>query len=359
MGTRSGLITGAVVIAEAFCGWAASRHYRTLPMLTGESGPTEGDVSIVIPARDEADRLPDLLKSLSSLEYAAYEIIVVDDESSDRTGEIAAEMGARVIRVDCLPGGWTGKAYACQIGADATRGRWLLFTDADTVHAPRSLQLALRAAIETDSGLVSLLARQRCRTFWEQLLLPYAYALYFIGARNVNMPGGPAVANGQYMLFRRDDYNRAGGHAAVRGDIIEDISMARLLASRGSRVTLLRGEKYLSVRMYPRLSTLWEGFAKNAFRFTRVSPVTGIPTALGGLVFLTGSTRLLRAGWPSRLVLLSVSAAALRPWYVLFGVRPIMAILTPLAALTFQIIALDSIRRTVLPTGTIWKRRRY
>lgn len=359
MATRAGLITGIIVTAETICGWAAWRHYRALPTLAEATGLVDGEVSIVIPARDEADRLPALLDSLASLEYPAYEIVVVDDDSSDRTGEIAAEMGVCVIRAGHLPPGWTGKTYACQTGADATQGRWLLFTDADTVHSPQSLGLAVRVAIETDSSLVSLLARQDCRSFWERILLPYAYALYFVGARKLNTPGGPAVANGQYMLFRRDDYNRAGGHAAVRGDIIEDIAMARLLASGGKHVTLLRGENHLTVHMYPRLAALWEGFAKNAFRFVRVSPATGIPTALAGLVFLAGSTRMLRAGWASRLALMAVPAAALRPWYLLFNVQSGMALLTPMAALTFQAIALDSMRRTLFPAGTTWKRRRY
>lgn len=359
MATRAGL-SGIILVAEAICGWAASRHYHVLPTLSDEGGAVAGDVSIVIPARDEAERLPALLDSLALLTYPAYEILVVDDDSSDRTGEIAVEMGARVIRVEHLPHGWTGKAHACQTGADATYGRWILFTDADTIHAPRSLQLAVSAAIETDSALVSLLARQECRSFWERLLLPYAYALYFVGARKVNTTGGPAVANGQYMLFRRDDYNRVGGHAAIRGDIIEDIGIARRVASRGGRVTLLRAEKYVSVRMYPGLAALWEGFAKNAFRFTRVSPVTGIPTALGGLIFLTGSRALLRSsGWPSRLALLSVPAVALQPWYALFGAPRAMAFLTPIAAAIFQLIALDSMRRAFLPFGTTWKRRRY
>lgn len=360
MGARPNLTTGVIVIAEALCGWAASRHYHALPVLPDEGGPVEGDVAIVIPARDEADRLPALLASLALLDYPEYEIVVVDDESTDRTAEIAAEMGARVIPAGFLPAGWTGKAHACQVGADATRGRWLLFTDADTVHSPRSLRLAVGVATETDSALVSLLARQSCRSFWEQILLPYAYALYFVGARRLNKPGGPAVANGQYMLFRRADYNRAGGHYAVRGNIIEDVGMARLLASRGGRVTLLRGENYLTVRMYPRLAELWEGFAKNAFRFTAVSPATGIPTAAGGLIFLAGATRLPgTSGWPSRLALLAMSAAALRPWYARFGAPSVMALLAPLAAVTFQLIALDSIRRTLLPGGATWKRRRY
>jgi chlorobactene glucosyltransferase len=360
MAARAGLTTAVIVVAEGICGWVASRHYHALPLLADQSGPVEGAVSIVIPARDEADRVPTLLESLAVLEYPAYEVVVVDDGSSDRTGEIAMEMGARVIRIAHLPAGWTGKAYACQTGADATQGRWLLFTDADTIHAPQSLRFAVSAAIETDSALVSLLARQSCRSFWEQLLLPYAYALYFVGARHVNTPGGPAVANGQYMLFRRDDYNRAGGHSAIRGSIIEDIDMARLLASRGHRVTLFRGEKYVSVRMYPRLAALWEGFAKNAFRFAQVSPMTGVPTAVGGLIFLAGASQLVRRHrWSSRLALLLAPAAALRPWYARFGVPPIMACLTPLAAITFQLIALDSVRRALLPSGATWKGRRY
>lgn len=358
MGADSRVITGLILVGEALSGWLAWRHYRSLAQLEDVGGETESHVSIIVPARNEEHRLPALLASLSSLDYGDYEVVVVDDASTDRTAAVAAASRARVIRIERLPQGWTGKAYACQQGANSTRGEWLLFTDADTVHTPRSLRVAVIAATRTNSALLSLLARQRCDSFWEWLLLPYAYALYFVGARRINTAQGPAVANGQYMLVRRDAYDHVGGHSAVGGEIIEDVRLAAVLESRGYRVTLLRGEAYLSVRMYPTFSALWEGFAKNAFRFVRASPRSGLPTALAGLIFLAGATRMVGANTRTRAVLAVTQAAALRPWYALFGTPRATAFMSPLAALVFQFIALDSLRRTLLGR-TAWKGRRY
>jgi hypothetical protein len=203
------------------------------------------------------------------------------------------------------------------------------------------------------------LPRQACGTFWERLLLPYAYALYFVGAVAINRPGRPAVANGQYMLFRRPTYERVGGHGAVRSSLIEDVTLARLVQGNGERVGLARAEDALQVRMYAGLPALWEGFAKNAVRFVAVSPGTGLLTVLAGLLFgsaIPGSIR--ASNWAVRVGLMTVPTVGLLPWLRRYGVPPYYALLFPLAAAVFQLLALDSIRRTLLG-GTSWKGRRY
>lgn len=353
----------ALIGFQLLGGVLANRNYTALPTLEGFPASLDGDlghVSIVVPARDEAARIGPLLQSLAALRYPSYEVTVVDDGSTDGTGTVAARHGACVLRVSGPPPGWTGKAYACQVGADRTRGEWLLFTDADTVHGPGSLRLAVAAATRSGASLVSLLARQECRTFWEKLLLPYAYALYFVGASNANRPGGPAIANGQYMLFRRTSYQSLGGHAAVRGSIVEDVSLAKVVRSHGQNVLLLRGEEHLSVRMYGSLRELWEGFSKNAFRFVSSSPRAGLRTVLGTIAFNAALPVAMRArSGPARLGLLLAPALGLLSWQRRFGVSRWHALLYPLAGGVFQAIALHSLWRALSGQGAVWKGRRY
>lgn len=351
-GAVLGLMTGTAVLAE--------RNYRSIPVLRATPNAPSELVAIVVPARNEAARLPALLASLRTLEGVEYTVTVVDDGSEDATAQVARAGGAEVIHLEGPPPGWTGKAFACMVGAGQTRGEWILFTDADTEHGPDSLRWALGEAVQRDAGLLSLLPRQVCRTFPERLLLPYAYALYFVGAGRANRPGGPAVANGQYMLFRRAVYERVGGHGVVRDSLIEDVALAKVLREAGERVVLLRGESAVRVRMYDGLGALWEGFSKNAFRFVQAAPRRGIYTALASVVLSSALPAALAArSGPMRLILLGAPAAALVPWVRRFGVPLPYAGLAPLAALTFQALALDSMRRAAVRGATVWKGRRY
>lgn len=364
MARRHSVSVWSIVALQALTGYLARRNFGAVPDLNGNRDPclaqdTES-VSIVIPARDEAENVPNLLQSLGELRGVHFEVTVVDDASTDGTGAVAEGWGARVLRISGPPPGWTGKAFACWTGASETNSDWILFTDADTVHSPDSLLLALEAARRYSAGVVSLLPGQRCETIWEKLLLPYAYALYFAGAVRPNRHLGPSIANGQYLLVRRRDYVRLGGHAAVRSSIIEDVDFAKLARRLGTRVMLMRAQHDVSVRMYSGLPHIWEGFGKNAFRFMRASPVGGALTVLAGMSVAASVPAALSGGsLLRRLALLVVPAATLAPWMRQFGVRRFYALLHPVAAVVFQILAIDSIRRTIVPGHTEWKGRRY
>lgn len=360
MGDSNRLTGWFLVAIQAAVAVAAEFNYRSLPQARGIAIRDDEEVSIIVPARNEAHRLPALLRSLDALSYPNYHVIVVDDASSDGTGDLARASGARVITLAGPPPGWTGKAYACARGAEAAGGAWLLFTDADTVHQPESLGVALAMAQLGQVDLVSFLPRQDCIGFWERVVLPYAYFLYFVGAFRLNRTPRGAVANGQYILIRRDAYRACGGHSAVRASLIEDVALARHAAALGLRTSLARGEQQVSVRMYDSLGGLWEGFAKNAFGFVRTSPLRGMCTALAGIAYGMA----LPAAWRAsstrlRLALLCTPCWAVARWQQRFGVSPLMAALYPLAATVFQLIALDSTRRALTGAGATWKGRRY
>lgn len=349
-----------LVALQAVTGLLSLRNYQAVPRLQAVPDNYFGRVTIIIPARDEAAHLPALLASLKSLDYPDTELMVVDDESRDGSGRIAESFGARVIRVDRLPHGWAGKCFACWTGAKAATGEWLLFTDADTVHAPESLSRALSAATSWEAGLLSLLPSQRCDTFWERLLLPYAFAGYFAGAWRINSTAGVPVANGQYMLFRRQQYARLGGHAAVSDSLIEDVALAHLAQHSGVKVVLLRAEDQLVVRMYQSLGTLWQGFSKNAARFLAIEPLSGLVTAISGMASLSAVPAALRArSSVVRVCLLLTPAACLLPWLRRYNVPSRFALMYPIAAFVFQAIACDSLRRLTRWSSVSWKGRQY
>jgi glycosyltransferase involved in cell wall biosynthesis len=317
-------------------------------------------VSIIVPARDEEQRIAPLLLSLERLDYPNYEVVVVDDASQDNTAGLAQRMGATVVDVKQLPDGWTGKAHACWQGAAATTGEWLLFTDADTIHHAGSLSAAVGTASAAGAGLLSLLCRQQCESFWERLLLPYVYALYFAGRLQINASQQSAVANGQYILVRRTEYVRMGGHHTVRGSVIEDVDLARRAHAYGVHVLLLRGERFVDVRMYTGLASLWQGLSKNAATFAAVSPVFGSLTVLTSVIFGAAFPRAVRGGsLIERMVVAAAPGVALLPWVRRFGVPVRYVLLYPLAAGTFQMIAFDSIRRVLFSGSVRWKGRRY
>ncbi|MCJ7630302.1 MAG: glycosyltransferase [Longimicrobiales bacterium] len=230
-------------------------------------------VSIIVPARNEEANIGECVSSLAALDYPAFEVLVVDDESSDRTAEIVEGLSngsaseLRLIRGRPLADGWFGKPWACWQGAEQARGELLLFTDADTTHAPGLLSQAVRGLREGEADVLTLLGRQVMGSFWEQLLQPQFFMLLAARFPRVGTPQKPhqwrhAIANGQYLLFRRAVYEALGGHRAVAGEVVEDMRLAQLLV-RGGWKLAVRATEGLQTRMYRSLGDLVEGWSKN------------------------------------------------------------------------------------------------
>ena len=229
-------------------------------------------VSAIVPARDEEASIAAAVESLAA-QPEITEIIVINDQSTDGTAAELDRLSAlypqlRVLQTSALPNGWVGKNYAVSSGAAQATGDWLLFTDADGVQLPGSTAHALADAAATGAGLVSYSPEQEMHTWWERALIPFIYAR--LGQKfsyeAVNDPESPAAAaNGQYLLVRREDYKRIGGHAAVGGEVLEDVALAQLAKQAGIRLHFASGFGIIRVRMYRTFSAMWQGWTKNLF----------------------------------------------------------------------------------------------
>ena len=225
------------------------------------------EVSVIVPARNEEASLSACLESLVQQESVKTEIIVVDDGSTDRTRQIALSFrGVSVLDPGPLPAGWSGKNHALIAGARKARAEWLLFTDADTVHAPGSLACALAEARQHGAALLSYSPKQEVRGFWEKAVMPVIFAELAATYRptEVSDPNSPAAAaNGQYLLVSREAYDAIGGHAAIAQCLLEDVALARAVKSLRRKLLFRYGGDAVRTRMYRTYSQLRDGWTKN------------------------------------------------------------------------------------------------
>jgi glycosyltransferase involved in cell wall biosynthesis len=237
------------------------------PPSTTQSESVKPDVSIIVPARNEEANLGDCLRSLVGQDGAAFEVIVVDDGSTDRTRAIAESFdGVRVIEAPLLPTGWMGKNNAVVAGVAVARGAWLLFTDADTAHVAGSLARALAEAKEHGADMLSYSPEQIAVTFWEIAVLPVVFAelVRAYPPLVVSDPASPiAAANGQYILIRREAYDAVGGHRAIAESLLEDVALARAVKGAGLRIRFRYAADAVRTRMYRNFGQLREGWTKN------------------------------------------------------------------------------------------------
>jgi 4,4'-diaponeurosporenoate glycosyltransferase len=226
-------------------------------------GGDQSDVAMVVPARDEEATLPRLLASLAG-PVQPGQLVVVDDDSSDRTAEVAARGGARVVPCPPLPPGWTGKAWACWTGTMATDRPVLVFLDADTELEPGGLG-AILAEHGRRRGLLSVQPFHRTERSYESLSAFFnIVAMMGVGAFTPLGGGRPAGAFGPCLVCTRGDYERVGGHRAVRGAVVEDVALSRRFRAAGLPVTCLGGRDTIGFRMYPGgVRQLVEGWSKN------------------------------------------------------------------------------------------------
>ncbi len=225
------------------------------------------EVSIIIPARNEEASLGACLESLMAQTGVAFEIIVIDDASTDRTREIAQSFaGVKVISPEPLPQNWKGKNNALVAGAKQAHAEWLLFTDADTVHLLGSLARALDEAKREQADLLSYSPEQEVVILAERTVMPVIFAelaAQYPPHKVRDKTSGIAAGNGQYILVRRAAYEAVGGHTAVATEILEDVALARLFRNAGHCVYFRYGGDAVRTRMYRNWAQLREGWTKN------------------------------------------------------------------------------------------------
>jgi chlorobactene glucosyltransferase len=244
-------------------------------------------VSVLVPARNEARCIEACVRSLLAQDWPNLEVIVLDDCSDDGTGEILralADPRLRVIGGVPLPEGWVGKNWACHQLAQAARGEWLFFTDADTEHASGTATAAVAYAQKAGADLLSAWPRLVTVTLGEQLIIPvilFFGMIFYPHAFVTWLQRHPAIAarfprkmlrslgaaNGQSLLFRRTAYDRVGGHAALRDHLVEDVAFGRAVAERmgeGMRLENCEALRFSTCRMYRSFAETWSGFTKNA-----------------------------------------------------------------------------------------------
>ncbi|MGG5258306.1 glycosyltransferase family 2 protein [Phycicoccus avicenniae] len=277
------MTTAALAVLLLVAGLAAHhglRDLRTLPTGPSSRGAAPPSaVSVVVPARDEERGIGHLIGSLAPLEDPVGEVLVVDDGSRDATAEVARARGAVVLAAGPPPPGWTGKAWACRVGTEASSGDLLLFLDADVTLAPGAVA-ALLEQHSRSGGLVSVQPFDDVRRPHEQLAAHlHLVPLLASGAFRAR-PTRPPMAFGPCLLVSRSDLERAGGHAAVRGDVLDDVGLALAHDRAGLSVTCAVGGDLVRMRSHPEgLGRLVAGFTKNiASGAGATSPRTLVPT---------------------------------------------------------------------------------
>ena len=382
-------LLGRLAIASA-AAWAylVAGHggfWRTSTRLPVD--PPEPDrwpsVGVVIPARDEAAVLPETLPTLLEQDYpgelAAW---LVDDASEDGTAALAhalAQRGAHRASLTILTApppapGWTGKLNAIDCGvaaADAAGVDLLLLTDADIAHHRSSVRRLVATAMAEDLDVVSLMALLRTQTSWERILIP-AFVYFFAQLypfRRIARPGSwTAASAGGCILLRRTALLRAGGLSRIRGDLIDDVALGRLLKRAGARTWLgFTGNppEVRSIRPYPRVTDLWSMVVRTAYTQLRRSPVllVGTITTLGLLYVippvagLTGLAR--RSPVPAVAGLSAWAAMAITqaPVLRLYGLSPLRGLALPAVATLYAAMTVDSARRHATGQGGAWKGR--
>jgi 4,4'-diaponeurosporenoate glycosyltransferase len=253
-------------------------------------------LSIVIPARNEEQNIPRLLQSIAEATEHSPEVLVVDDASTDSTALVARNLGATVIASAPLPGGWTGKTWACHQGALLATGDALLFLDADTYFVKGGLDRIIACWLrEGDSGTVlSLLPYHAMNAAYEQLSLFFSI-LMAAGAGGFSVVAAPQLF-GQSLLITKNAYFAVGGHTSVRGLILENLNLARLLHASGVRIVCLSGRSALHMRMFP------EGLRQMSDSWTKAF-IHGA-AASGGFI-LASAIMWISALWSTTLLLIA------------------------------------------------------
>jgi chlorobactene glucosyltransferase len=366
--------------------WVHSQYHMDVVVHSTDSMPPPHPlISICVPARDEEKNIRRCVESLLVQTYPNFEIIVVDDRSTDSTPQTLSELAARdsrlrVIHGSDLPSGWAGKPHALTQAAASARGAWLCFVDADTFPAPEALAACYAKAAETKADLFTIMTFQELGTFWEKVLMPLVLTAMSVGfsPRRVNDPKQRvAVANGQFILIRRAAYDAVGGHERIKDQIVEDKALSEQVKWNGYRLVVADGHAVARTHMYTSLPEMWEGWTKNIYLGLRGTPAMLLLGAFGAALALIAA--LFLPVWPLLGLLwyvngggwmaIAVIVKSLIVWGALLyaraavsrrlGISRLYAFTVPLGAGLFAAIMIASAWKVLTKRGVTWRGRVY
>lgn len=335
-------------------------------------------ISVLVPARDEEKNIRTCLESLQKQDYPNYEILVLDDNSSDKTAAIVNKLGAKDSRIQLhfgepLPDEWGGKSYACYQLAQKARGDWLLFVDADTIHAPHMLRSTLALAMELNASLLSGFPRQLANSLGAKAVVPVFYFILLgwapLWLLHKTRKPKPSVAIGQFFLFNKDEYWRIGGHKAVQSKIVEDIWMGIEVARHGGRHIAVDLSPVVACNMYEDLGAAWHGLGRSIQSIAAMSSL-----GLAALIVLASCTYVEPFYWLFNgfsigsepllwrgIVVLQIIVMLLMRWLVdnRFRLPAVSLVFHPFAMLFYIFDVILCELRWLVGAGISWKERFY
>ena len=367
--------------------WLHNQYHLDIVVKPAPPPPQAPLISICIPARNEERNIRACVEAMLAQDYPDFEIIVLDDRSTDATPEILSRASGatqndklRIIGGSDLPPGWAGKPHALFQASAAARGGWLCFVDADTFVRPQALSSCYAKALETKADMFTIMTFQIMGTFWEKVVMPLIMTALTVGfsPRKVNDPNRKdAIANGQFILIKRSVYDAIGGHESVKDQIVEDKALAEQVKWNGHRLVVADGYAVARTRMYTSLPEMWEGWTKNIYLGLSDHPSLIVLGAFGAFVLLVAA--LFLPLWPllgifwflqgGGWLALAVIIKSLILWAVVIyararvavgmGISPWYAFTLPLGAAIFAAMMFTSTWKVLSGKGVMWKGRMY
>jgi chlorobactene glucosyltransferase len=350
------------------------KNIKTLKLLTLPPGKKyTPKVSIIIPARNEESNIGKCLESLIHQEYENYEILVIDDNSTDRTWEILKYYQKKSDKIKIYTGmplieGWNGKQYACHQLSRKAKGDYLVFTDADTIHSPVSIQWIVNNMHQHNADFMSAYLYHQIGSPGEALVVPAIYLmttllmpLWMIPEKNHPLI---SFGIGQLLVCKREAFHKIGGYTQFKNSVVEDMSMARLMKTHGFKSIFLDAKEYIRCRMYSSFISAYKGFIKNVYGAVNQNFLTfcGLFSLVAGIIefpfihlvntLLNGKGNLILAGLPVFIFFIT--------WHRVITNRrlnPLISLLYPILFINIMIIAVLSFLKTGVGKGSEWKGR--